>query len=112
VVCGVVHTGLICPGCGRERKPVSRIESAAGELVEITGKVKKPTMADKQLFWSMALRVDRDRGKGGRMAKALYRSKFGMWPRGLEDRQEGPDHAFMNYVKSRQIAYAKSRGAR
>ena len=112
VVCGVVHTGLICPGCGRERKPVSRIESAAGELVEITGKVKKPTMADKQAFWSMALRVDRDRGKGGRMAKALYKGKFGTWPRGLEDRQEGPDHAFMNYVKSRQIAYAKSRGAR
>jgi len=118
VVCGVVHTGLTCPGCGHERKAVSRIgdasgvEAADGQLVEITGKVKTPTMADKQAFWSMALRVDRDRGKGGRMAKALYKGKFGTWPRGLEDRQEGPDHAFMNYVKSRQIAYAKSRGAR
>lgn len=55
----------------------------------------------------MALWVDCDRQKGGRLAKALYKSKFGVWPRGLMDRAIRPDPIFWNYEKSRRIAFAK-----
>jgi hypothetical protein len=81
-----------------------------GELVELTGKTKPPTKQEKQEFWSMALHVDHNRGKGGKLAKALYKGKFGVWPQGLENRMKHPDQAFYNYEKSRRIAYAKKMG--
>lgn len=107
VKCETLHAGRICSACGHERKPVANIEAADGDLVEIAGRKAKVTKAEKQLFWSMARWVDRERSKGGRLAKALYKGKFGVWPRGLEDTPMAPDQAFLNYEHSRRIAYAK-----
>ena len=108
--CGVLHTGRACPVCGKERKPISGVETVDGDLVEITG-AKVPTMQDKQRFWSMALALDAKRGRGGRLAKGLYRGRFGVWPRGLDDRHVPPDGAFLRYEQSRRIAYAKKMAA-
>ena len=107
VACATLHVGRLCPSCGHERRPVAGIESADGDLVEITGRKGKPSMADKQLFWSMALWLDRERGKGGKLAKGLYKGRFDVWPKGLNDTPTAPDAAFMSYEKSRRIAYAK-----
>jgi len=106
--CAALHTGLNCPFCGHERKPVAGVETVDGDLIEMTpGKAKQPTKDEKQRFWSMALWVDRQRKKGGRMAKGLYKGKFGVWPRGLEDIEVEPDTAFQNYEKASRIRYAK-----
>ena len=110
--CGILHSGLICPGCGNERKPVAGVETADGSLVQISGKKVAPTMADKQRFWSMALHVDRSRSRGGKLAKGLYKGKFDVWPKGLDNTAIEPDLAFINYERSRRIAYAKSKGAK
>lgn len=110
-VCSTVFHGMICPGCGHEKKP-PRIEAAEGDLVELRGKKTPPTMDDKARFWGMALWLDADRQKGGRLAKALYREKFGVWPKGMPDKHIPPDKAFWNYEKSRRIAYAKSAAKR
>lgn len=104
--CQTLHTGLTCPACGHERKPVAGVETATGELVEITGK-RADSKADKQRFWSMALHLDAARGRGGKLAAGLYKGRFGVWPRGLNDTPAQPDAAFMNYEKSRRIAWAK-----
>lgn len=108
--CEVLFVGRACPACGAERSP-ARIEEAEGELVEITGRKPKSSTADKQRFWSMALWIDAERGKGGRLAKALYKGKFDVWPRGLSDVTTPPDPAFLAYEHSRRIAYAKRRRA-
>lgn len=105
--CETLHTGLICPACGNERVPVAGVDTVDGELVEITGRKAAATMADKQAFWSMALYLDRERGKGGKLAKGLYKGKFGVWPRGLDYKAIPPSADFYNYEKSRRIAYAK-----
>ena len=105
--CETLHVANICPSCGHERQPVSGVETTDGELVEITGRKAKATMADKQAFWSMALYVDRERGKAGKLASGLYKGKFGVWPRSLDDRPMPPNSDFYNYEKSRRIAYAK-----
>jgi DNA repair protein RadD len=105
--CGALHTGPKCPACGHVKTP-AQIREAEGELVEITaGKVKTYTKAEKQAFWSMALWVDDERGRGGKLAKGLYKGKFGVWPRDLHDSRKAPDFAFLSYEKSRRIAYAK-----
>jgi DNA repair protein RadD len=109
--CGVLHAGMTCPACGHERKPSGRVATAEGELVELTGRKPRETMADKQAFWSMALWLDRERNRGGKLAAGLYKGRFGVWPRGLRDAPAAPDRAFLNYEKSRRIAYAKRMAA-
>ena len=111
VACGVLHVGMTCPACGHERKPSGKVATAEGELVELTGKKAAPSMADKQRFWSMALWLDRERNKAGKLAKGLYKGKFGVWPRGLAHTPAPPDQAFSNYERSRRIAYAKRMAA-
>jgi len=114
--CGTMKAPKVseCPTCGFTPTRQSEIEEEEGELQEITkSKAKpKPTMADKQRFWSMAQWVDHDRNKGGRLAKALYRGKFDVWPKGLDDTKAAPDAEFLAYEKSRRIAFAKSRGGK
>lgn len=107
--CETLHIGKLCPACGHERRPVAGVESTDGELVEITGRKAKATMAEKQLFWSMAQHLDRERGRGGKLALGLYKGRYGVWPRGLDNHPTQPDAAFYNYEKSRRIAYAKSK---
>lgn len=107
--CVVLFSGKQCPACGYERVPVAGVDHVDGDLVEITGRKIGTTMADKQRFWAMALWVDRERGKGQRLAKALYKGKFGVWPKGLSFAPYPPDQAFLNYERSRRIAYAKSK---
>lgn len=99
-----------CPSCGFTPERQTEIEEEEGELVEIT-KTRKPNKFDKQKFWSMARFVDVQRGKHGKLAKALYRGKFGVWPVGLDNTPIQPDGEFLSYERSRRIAYAKSRGA-
>ena len=99
-----------CPACGHEAVAQADIDTVDGELVEIGSRRKaEPTMADKQAFWSMALWLDGERGKGGKYALALYKGKFDSWPRGLQDTPKPADQAFMNYEKSRRIRWAKKR---
>jgi superfamily II DNA or RNA helicase len=113
--CGTLKAPKVreCPSCGFTPTRQSDIETEDGELEEITKSPAKPkaTMEEKQKFWSMACWLDDERMKGGKLAKALYKSKYGVWPRGLSDRPTQPDVWFMSYEKSRRIAFAKSRGA-
>jgi superfamily II DNA or RNA helicase len=105
--CGALFSGAMCPACGKERRAFCGALEADGELVEITGRKPKATAEDKQLFWSMALWLDRERCRGGKLAKGLYKGRFDVWPRGLTDVPVRADEAFLNYEKSRRIAYAK-----
>ena len=109
--CGALMVGLICPYCGHEKTINPGVDTVEGQLSEITGKVKAPTKDEKQKFWSMALHLDAQRGKGGKLAAGMYKGKFGVWPRGLNDVHLPPDQAFMNWDKSRRIAFAKRKEA-
>jgi superfamily II DNA or RNA helicase len=102
----------VCPKCGFKPERQSEVEVEPGELVEFRAKPPKHDRDAKQKFWSMANYVDRERGKGGRLAKALYKGKFGVWPQGLDASPIKPDGAFLSYEHSRRIAYAKGKGRR
>lgn len=107
--CGALSSARLCASCGHERKPPpSGVETVDGKLVEVTGKKKAATHEEKQRFWSMALALSQQRKRGKKLAYGLYKAKFGVWPRGLSDTLLYPDTAFMNYEKSRRIAYAKA----
>lgn len=111
--CGALRKGRECIACGFVAARQSEVEPEPGELVEVKARKPKVAMVDKQAFWSMAQHVDAERGKGGKLALALYKAKFGVWPRGLDDTRRQPDAEFLSYERSRRIArsFAKRRAA-
>lgn len=112
--CGMLKPPKVhkCPKCGFAPERQSDVEVEEGKLVEFKPKPPRHSKDEKQKFWSMARWVDLERGKGGRLAKALYKSKFGCWPQGLASTPVKPDGAFLAYEHSRRIAYAKSKHRR
>lgn len=108
--CGVLHTGLICPFCGNERKPVLGVETVDGSLIQISGTTKQPTKEDKQEFWSGLLHIAAERGRVKGWASHTYRDKFGVWPSGMRDVSSNPSKEVFDYVTAKHIRYAKRRG--
>jgi superfamily II DNA or RNA helicase len=109
--CGLLKPAKIsvCPDCGFRSERQSEVRVGEGELVERRRGKAPPTRDDKQDFWSMALFVDRQRGKDGRLARTLYKGKFSEWPSGLRWEPKAPTPEFLSYERSRRIAWSKSR---
>lgn len=99
----------VCPNCGAEKAMPPPRETVDGELTELTrgGKVGD-TKADKQRFYSMALMFGASKHWPDKRVAGMYRGRFGVWPKGLDDDWLQPDQAFLNYEKSQRIRYAKS----
>lgn len=96
-----------CPSCGHVRQRRSQIEAVAGELQELfTGDRAKKD--DKQSFYSELLYYATQRGYNPHWASHKYREKFGVWPRGLSDTPLPTTQKTANWIKSRNIAWAKS----
>jgi superfamily II DNA or RNA helicase len=109
--CGALHGGLVCPFCGHERKPAVGIETVDGVLSIVSGKEAAVTKALKQEWWSGLLYIARMKGRSKGWASHTYRDKFSVWPKGLAD-DEGPASSDMwNYVKAKDIRFAKRREA-
>ena len=102
-----------CPSCGYKfPPPVSNIQVEDGRLTELgfKGKLARAELFnDKQEFYSGLLWIARDRGYSSGWAAHKYKAKFGVWPRGLDDRPIFPSATVFNFVKSQNIAWAKSR---
>jgi DNA repair protein RadD len=104
--------GRPCSVCNWRPAPKAKpIEVAEGELgVVVRNRKTKAndfSCEDKQLFQRELAWIARDRGyKPGWIANK-YRAKFGAWPTRSVDPTQ-PSAATMSWVRSRQIAYAKS----
>lgn len=108
---------LVCPSCGFKAEKISDIKPGPGELelVEIIGKDKNKkkvyTMQEKQDWYSGFIWIANHRGKSPKYALALYKNKFGVWPNRLQECSKPPTQEMFNYVKSRNIAFAKRKKA-
>lgn len=107
--CSTVFSGLTCPFCGHERKPQAGVETVDGDLVQISGKKTAMLKEQKQEWYSGLLWIANQRGYKRGWAANKYREKVGVWPHGLDDVPVPASPEIMNWVKSRQIAWAKRR---
>ena len=82
-----------------------------GDLSELgkNGRIGKATFDDKQNFYSGLLWIAKDRGYSNGWSAHTYKKRFGVWPRGLAQREEYPSQTVLNFVKSKNIAWAKAR---
>lgn len=107
--CFAVHMPApCCPSCGFSLPKQSRVIHEAGELVALTGDASK---GDKQDVYSQLLHIVTERGYKEGWAAHKFKERFGVWPRGLEDVPKAPTSTLLNWIRSRQIAYSKSKKA-
>lgn len=108
--CGYLMTAgmMRCPACGKERSRISLVEKVDGEMVALNPE-PKVSMEVKQTTYAQLRHIAKDRGYKEGWAAHKFKERFGVWPRGLEDIELPPTQTLMNWVRSRQIAYAKAR---
>jgi len=107
--CQKIMMGLRC-ACGYELTITERLESDSTMLVRIDDKPAAPTKAEKSMWYSNLLRHSRQKGWKDGWASHKYKKRFGVWPKGLSVNLKAeivPEVA--NWIKSQQIAAAKSR---
>jgi len=111
--CGTVWVGKsdTCACCGFTRPLFSEILNAPGELQEIDGAKNIQDRQLKQEWYSQLLHMARIRNYSDGWAAHKYREKFTVWPRGLQQVEQDISPEVARWIKSRQIAWAKSRKA-
>jgi DNA repair protein RadD len=100
---------LRCPSCGKERPSrLALVETVDGEMVALNHGTKA-SKDEKQATYAQLRHIAKDRGYKEGWAAHKFKERFGVWPRGLDDIEIQPTQALMNWVRSRQIAYAKAK---
>ena len=107
--CHAVHVAApTCPQCGFVHPKHSNVIHEAGELKALE-KGEVASNDEKQNWYAQLRYVALERGYKEGWAAYKFKEKFMVWPSGLEDIEKPPTIQVMNWVKSRQIAYSKSR---
>lgn len=100
-----------CPACGHVRQRRNEVVSVAGEMQELAPG-QRAKHEDKQGFFSELLFWAEQHTYNPYWASHKYREKFGVWPRGLMEQAQPTSVGTARWIKSKNIAWAKSRGAR
>lgn len=111
--CGTVWLGRRddCAACGFVRPRLSEVIATPGELQELNPGSNTADKELKQRWYSELLSVAHERGYSDGWVAHKYKEKFTVWPRGLESVEVPVSAEVARWVKSRQIAWAKSRKA-
>ncbi len=100
-----------CPSCGFLPEKKSDVEAEEGELVAMKGgKKQKYTAEDKTRWYSELLGYCHEKGKSRGYADGKFKDKFGHWPAtkwGISPVKPSPE--VLSFIRSRNIAWAKSR---
>jgi DNA repair protein RadD len=105
----------VCPCCGAAIRAKTEVESADGELVELSARrsgVKALGIGDKVAFYGELLWIAGDRGYASGWASHKFKERFGVWPNDPRIRCAPPTPPSLktkNWLVSRQIAFAKAK---
>jgi superfamily II DNA or RNA helicase len=107
--------GEPCPHCGfLPQRPARAVPNGAGDLGLVQGGRAQQVHYDHaaRMQWlGMLTAIAIERGYSPKWPAVNYKEKFGDWPpRGIAVRPIPPSPEWRSWVRSRQIAYAKTRG--
>lgn len=97
-----------CANCGHIRIKLPTVSSVPGEMLELSAANAKLDIT-RQAFYSQILYYARSRGFKDGWAAHKYKEKFGSFPRGLKQVAEPVTKETAGWIKSRAIAFAKSK---
>jgi len=107
--CSVLWVGGdTCMSCGYTRPRMSMVESVPGELKELEAANKKLRI-NNQEFYSQLIYYAQAKGYKTGWAFHKYKEKFNAAPNGLSSSPQHPSPETLNWIKSRTIAFAKSK---
>lgn len=104
-----------CPKCGHKPLAGEDVDTDASRgLKQISGKKKAVTKQERQSWWSQIKFYQRQRAAQGKPVSDgwcahTFKDKFGTWPNGLQDYPMEITPEVNNYIKWKQIAFAKGR---
>lgn len=99
-----------CGECGYVKQRMSSVINVAGELQALDLKPNKSF--NTQQFYSELLYYARMKGYKDGWASHKFRERTGSFPRGLAPTPKPMSIETSNWIRSKMIAYAKSKGAR
>ena len=107
--CGAlwVWPDRICGECGYE-KPTKQILNVPGELTELET-TKREALSENQNFYSELLYYAKMRGYKEGWAAHKYKEKYGTFPKGLHTNPQATSSKTANWIKSKNIAWAKAK---
>jgi superfamily II DNA or RNA helicase len=107
--CGAlwVWPDRICGECGYE-KPTKQILNVPGELTELET-TKREALSENQNFYSELLYYAKMRGYKEGWAAHKYKEKYGVYPKGLHTKPQATSSKTANWIKSKNIAWAKAK---
>jgi len=121
--CSYVFEGSsICPRCGSPVKSFGKtVETIEAEMRELDNerkmkKKKEMSGIEKRVFYGMLLwyyrEVGQPKGWKSTWVVAKYKDRTGVWPRKVDDVAPiRPDQNFLNWIRSRNIRYARRKNA-
>jgi DNA repair protein RadD len=107
--CKALKNTHVCPSCGFAPQRQSQLKVRDGELVELTFRHGKKDLGQPQSVYSGLLWYGQTRNYKPGWAAMQYRNAFGSWPDGLVKTPAVPTNEQYQWIKSRQIAFAKGR---
>lgn len=99
-----------CPNCGFAPSKQTQIREAEGILQELKPG-KKVSKAGKQEFYSALITYAKTTGKNPGWIAHTYRDYFDVWPRDLDDHAGPILPECLNFIKHKNIAFAKRKSA-
>ena len=96
-----------CGECGYE-KPAKQILNVPGELTELET-TKREVLSENQSFYSELLYYAKMRGYKEGWAAHKYKEKYGVYPKGLHTNPIATSSKTANWIKSKNIAWAKAK---
>jgi DNA repair protein RadD len=110
--CKALKNTHVCPSCGFAPQRKSQLKVREGSLVELDQRTLRRGLKDighPQSVYSGLLWYGQTRNYKPGWAAMQYRNAFGSWPDGLAKTPAVPSNAQYQWIKSRQIAFAKGR---
>jgi DNA repair protein RadD len=99
-----------CPACGVKIFAATEVSERDGELVEIGKAATAPRYQADHDYWHGALlMIAMRKGYAKGWATHQFKEKFGFWPEARHQPEREPTLEILNWVRSRQIAFAKAR---
>lgn len=94
-----------CPSCGFMPRQPHQVEVVEGSL----RKLARTDKVEKQAVYSQLLHIAAQRNRRHGWVAHTYRDIFGVWPRGMIERSAEPTEELANWIRHRDIRYARRR---